>query len=103
MINPAAHAVSAHSSRSVLRSDNEPGGITELLALNDYYRNNAWPPPYDSTRHCIRLADARDLSWLEDETIPLVFTSPPYFTLKKYETNANQLGEIEDYESFNVK
>ena len=27
-------------------------------------------------------------------------TSPPYWTLKKYEENEGQLGEIEDYEAF---
>src|SRR5207248_7670836 len=34
------------------------------------------------------------------ESVHLVVTSPPYFTLKKYENNENQLGEIEDYEKF---
>jgi|ERR1700720_2333434 site-specific DNA-methyltransferase (adenine-specific) len=81
-------------------ADNKRGAIQELLALNDYYRNNAWPAPYDSTIHELHLSDARDLSWLKDESVHLIVTSPPYFTLKKYETNENQLGEIEDYESF---
>jgi modification methylase len=99
MINSAASAASTIP-RPVLLQDNKPGGIKELLALNDYYRHNPWPAPYDSTCHQLRLADARDLAWLKDESVHLVVTSPPYFTLKKYESNANQLGEIEDYEAF---
>src|SRR5438067_10635783 len=81
-------------------ADNEPGAIGELLILNEYYRRNEWPTPYDSTTHRICLGDARDLSWIEDESVHLIVTSPPYFTLKKYEANENQLAEIEDYEEF---
>jgi len=44
--------------------------------------------------------DARDLSFLEDESIHLVVTSPPYWNLKRYNENPDQLGHINDYESF---
>jgi len=44
--------------------------------------------------------DARDLTFLNDESIPLVVTSPPYWNLKKYNENPDQLGHINDYESF---
>lgn len=44
--------------------------------------------------------DARDLSFLEDESIHLVVTSPPYWNLKRYNENPYQLGHIDDYESF---
>ena len=81
-------------------ADNKRGAIRELLALNDYYRNNVWPKPYDSTTHLLHLGDARDLSFVQDESVHLVVTSPPYFTLKKYEDNKNQLGEIDNYEKF---
>ena len=30
----------------------------------------------------------------------LIVTSPPYWTLKRYETHAGQLGEIDLYENF---
>ncbi len=80
--------------------DNKRGAIRELLTLNDYYRHNIWPEPYDRTTHHLQLGDARDLSFIRDESVHLVVTSPPYFTLKKYEDNENQLGEIEDYEKF---
>lgn len=81
-------------------ADNKSGGIAQLLTLNDYYRHNPWPEPYDSTTHRLHLGDARDLGWIDDESVHLIVTSPPYFTLKKYEDNENQLGEIEDYEEF---
>ena len=44
--------------------------------------------------------DARDLSFLEDKSIHLVVTSPPYWNLKRYNENTEQLGHINDYESF---
>jgi site-specific DNA-methyltransferase (adenine-specific) len=46
------------------------------------------------------LADSRDLSRLPDESVHLVVTSPPYWTLKQYNHRPNQLGHIEDYEAF---
>jgi DNA modification methylase len=47
--------------------------------------------------------DARDLSFLSDESIHLVVTSPPYWNLKRYNENPDQLGHVNDYESFLVE
>ena len=44
--------------------------------------------------------DARDLSFLEDESIHLVVTSPPYWNLKRYNEVPDQLGHIDGYENF---
>jgi len=44
--------------------------------------------------------DARNLSFLSDESVHLVITSPPYWNLKRYNENPDQLGHINDYESF---
>jgi DNA modification methylase len=45
--------------------------------------------------------DARDLSFLKDESVHLVVTSPPYFNLKQYARgNPGQLGDIAGYEQF---
>ncbi|MBN2138332.1 MAG: site-specific DNA-methyltransferase [Sedimentisphaerales bacterium] len=52
------------------------------------------------TNHRLFQADARDMSFIEDESVHLVVTSPPYWTLKDYRHNENQLAEVEDYESF---
>lgn len=81
-------------------ADNKRGAINQLLALNAHYRTQSWPPPFDQTEHILRLGDARDLSWIPNASVHLVVTSPPYWTLKKYETNTHQLGEIEDYNRF---
>ena len=44
--------------------------------------------------------DARELSFLADESVHLVVTSPPYWNLKRYQENPDQLGHIENYEAF---
>jgi DNA modification methylase len=81
-------------------ADNKRGAITQLLTLNAHFRTHPWPAPFDATKHTLRLGDARDLSWIPDDSVHLVVTSPPYWTLKKYEDNKRQLGEILDYASF---
>jgi modification methylase len=48
------------------------------------------------TRHLIRRGDARDLSWLRDESVHLVVTSPPYGLLKQYSDAPGQLGNGKD-------
>ena len=52
------------------------------------------------TTHRVVQGDARDLTFLEDESIHVVVTSPPYWTLKKYKNHIDQLGSIENYEIF---
>lgn len=52
------------------------------------------------TRHRLVLGDARDLSFIDDESVHLVVTSPPYWCLKEYEENPDQLGHMKDYEHF---
>lgn len=52
------------------------------------------------TEHLLYHADARDLSYIEDDSVHLVLTSPPYFNLKAYQRGENQLGLIEDYQQF---
>jgi site-specific DNA-methyltransferase (adenine-specific) len=48
----------------------------------------------------LRRGDARDLTWIPDESAHLVVTSPPYWTLKDYNDHPDQLGHVEDYEQF---
>lgn len=52
------------------------------------------------TFHQLVQGDARQLSFIADQSVHLVVTSPPYWTLKKYRDNESQLGDIEDYEIF---
>lgn len=56
--------------------------------------------PAAPTTHRLHLGDARDLGWLPDTSIHLAVTSPPYWTLKKYNDHPDQLGDWADYESF---
>jgi len=44
--------------------------------------------------------DARILDGLEANSVHLVVTSPPYWTLKEYGDSDGQLGHIDDYDSF---
>ena len=53
-----------------------------------------------NTSHFIINGDARNLSYLKNESVHLVVTSPPYWKLKKYNEHKNQLGHINDYEMF---
>ena len=52
------------------------------------------------TSHQLFLGDSRELSELESESVHLVVTSPPYWTLKQYHDSAGQLGSVADYECF---
>lgn len=40
------------------------------------------------------------MSYIPDKSVHLVLTSPPYFNLKEYRKGKNQLGVIEDYQTF---
>jgi DNA modification methylase len=51
------------------------------------------------TLHDLRVGDCRQMA-LEPESVQLVVTSPPYWTLKEYRHTAGQLGDIDDYEQF---
>lgn len=52
------------------------------------------------TKHLIREGDARDLSFIETESVHLVCTSPPYGSLKEYEDHPGQLGNMPVYDEF---
>lgn len=44
--------------------------------------------------------DARELLGLEPNSVHLVLTSPPYWTLKEYRDSAGQMGHLQDYDHF---
>jgi modification methylase len=52
------------------------------------------------TAHWLYHGDGRDLTALPSDSVQLVLTSPPYWTLKEYRNSAGQLGHIEDYDRF---
>lgn len=52
------------------------------------------------TTHKLILGDARSMSYLPDGSVHLAVTSPPYWTLKRYNEAPGQLGHVADYEQF---
>jgi DNA modification methylase len=52
------------------------------------------------TVHTLYHQDARKLSALDSESVHLVLTSPPYWTLKRYPDAEGQLGNFADYQAF---
>ncbi len=58
------------------------------------------PELMDSTVHRLINGDARELAFLDDSSVHLAVTSPPYWNLKRYNEHPDQLGHIQDYEAF---
>ena len=54
---------------------------------------------HDCTQRLI-LGDARNLSFIADTSVHLVVTSPPYWSLKRYNEHPDQMGHIEDYDHY---
>lgn len=52
------------------------------------------------TTHDLIHSDARGASQLAENSIHLVVTSPPYWTLKRYNEGDDQLGHVVDYDEF---
>jgi DNA modification methylase len=56
--------------------------------------------PQIPTTHDLYRRDAREINFLAPNSVHLVVTSPPYWTLKDYNPSEGQMGYIEDYETF---
>lgn len=52
------------------------------------------------TAHSLILGDARQMTELAPNSVQLVVTSPPYWTLKEYRRSDGQMGHIKDYDEF---
>lgn len=52
------------------------------------------------TAHELIRGDSRFASDIVDESVHLAVTSPPYWTLKKYNDHESQLGHVADYDEF---
>jgi DNA modification methylase len=82
-------------------NDNTPEALEAYREANNHFRTVPWPSPFDKTTHRLQLGDARNLSWIPDQSVHLVVTSPPYWNLKEYaRDNVSQLGDIADYTLF---
>lgn len=56
--------------------------------------------PQIPSTHTLVAGDAREMSGVQPESVHLVLTSPPYWTLKEYNRTPGQLGFVEDYGQF---
>jgi len=84
-----------------LRDLQESQTAIPKLAKNEVaIRNIEGILPTLPTRHQMRRADARQMDFLPAESVHLVLTSPPYWTLKQYNESPGQLGSVDDYEAF---
>jgi modification methylase len=52
------------------------------------------------TQHDLYLHDSRNLAFLGPDSVHLIVTSPPYWTLKEYRISDGQLGFVADYDEF---
>ena len=52
------------------------------------------------TSHDLHHDDACRMDFLEEQSLHLILTSPPYWTLKKYPDSDRQLGHVSVYEEF---
>jgi len=84
-----------------LRGPDDPQTMIPRLAKNEEaVRTIERSVQRVPTTHKLYLGDARNLSNLTPESVHLVLTSPPYWTLKEYRDSDAQLGHIEDYDQF---
>jgi len=56
--------------------------------------------PSIPTDHRLVLGDSRQLRGLEENSVHLAVTSPPYWTLKEYPQHESQLGGVDGYDDF---
>lgn len=52
------------------------------------------------TSHFLVHGDAREMNYVAANSVHLVVTSPPYWTLKRYDHSERQLGHFESYDLF---
>lgn len=76
---PAHLSITISSFMMILpTNDATSRALAKLRRVNEQFRKRPWPAPFDATEHRLHLGDARDLSWLPDNSVHLVVTSPPY-------------------------
>jgi DNA modification methylase len=92
--------LSAFVPHELVRSDDPQTMIPRLAKDEESVRAIEQSVRTIPTTHHLYLGDARTAPNLKPESIHLVLTSPPYWTLKEYRDSRAQLGHVEDYEQF---
>jgi DNA modification methylase len=95
-----AHDLSAFVPKGVLPLKNPQTDIPRIAKDEGLLRLIEGSVQTIPTRHELRLGDARAMDELAPDSVHLVVTSPPYWTLKEYRDSKGQLGHIADYEEF---
>ncbi len=73
-----------------------PGMARDETAARTLFEKQSNLPTWHKLYH----GDSRRMGRIEDASVHLVVTSPPYWILKKYEPVEGQLGVIHDYSQF---
>jgi DNA modification methylase len=85
---------------SVLAMGNLDDMIPKLARNRDMIRQIEATVQSRDTSHDLIHGDARTASALDENSVHLVVTSPPYWTLKRYNDHEEQLGHVADYDEF---
>ncbi len=99
-IRQAAPALDAFVPPEILPLSNPQTGIPRIAKDRRLLRLIDEAVQRIPTQHWINRGDARSMDAVEPESIHLVLTSPPYWTLKDYRDSDGQIGHIEDYDRF---
>jgi DNA modification methylase len=91
---------SAYLPKAVSTLENPQSDIPRIAKDHNLLKQIEASAQQIPTTHNLFQTDARKLSFISEDSVHLVVTSPPYWTLKKYRDHENQLGNIENYEQF---
>ena len=100
MLNSIDQDYSVHLPESVANLTDLQTDIPRIAKDKNLLSEIAFAVEQIPTAHNLIQTDSRELSFIPNESVQLVVTSPPYWTLKKYRDHEGQLGDIEGYEQF---
>ncbi len=91
---------SAYIPQSVGKLENPQLDLPRIAKEPALVKEIAWAVQKLSTHHKLVHHDSRFMNFLQPESIHLVVTSPPYWTLKQYRDSSGQMGHMSDYSHF---
>lgn len=100
MIMTVEHNLQNHLPLSVARLENPQVDIPRIAKDKKLLAEIENALQQIPSSHRLIQGDSRKLSFIEEESVHLIVTSPPYWTLKKYRDHEDQLGDVENYEIF---
>jgi modification methylase len=101
---PSGSSTSSDSERSLLDEFAAEGNLDDVIPTlardrQAMMRVEAFVRGIATTHELVQ-GDARVASNLNEDSIHLVVTSPPYWTLKRYNEHEEQMGHVADYDEF---